>query len=330
MRGKPSALVPASADSGAGYYVTHFPEPRSVGPSGEVNDINTNQLADLQGSSSQDHKQPTEERTVTMPVPSGHNSPIFNYTSRGFSSWLPSMYSRNALATTNDHRRQSPSQSSDAGTFPSAGVRAQDKPKCGSPATHEYVKEVVGPDGPLFADFETSMVLLAYEKLVRIRTQLALERSQISLDKGDAAVAMYFLSTADNERNGENLETKISPLLTAALEKHCQNEVWGVIANIGIVLEKLNLNAYFEGANIPQYALVVNGPLRVPENIGLNEYFVVFSHETLIMNTGKDIRFPLDLQPTFYDLPGPSHLDGLEINQLSAPKIFPLYKRVEF
>ncbi|KAJ5133223.1 hypothetical protein N7526_004588 [Penicillium atrosanguineum] len=100
------------------------------------------------------------------------------------------------------------------------------------------------------------MVLLAYEKLVRIRTQLALERSQISLDKGDAAVAMYFLSTADNERNGENLETKISPLLTAALEKHCQNEVWGVIANIGIVLEKLNLNAYFEGANIPQYALV--------------------------------------------------------------------------
>lgn len=143
MRGEPPALVPTSADSGTGYYSTHFPEPRSAGPSGGVSDISANQLAELQGSSGPGHKQPTEKRSVTMPVPSGHDSPMFNSPSREFPSWLRSEYSRNALATTNDHRRQSPSQSSDAGTFPSAGFRAQDSPKSGSPAT-QYVSPSYG------------------------------------------------------------------------------------------------------------------------------------------------------------------------------------------
>ncbi|KAJ5683750.1 uncharacterized protein N7477_000095 [Penicillium maclennaniae] len=133
MRAEPPSLLSAAADNGSAYYSTHFPEPRSAGPSGGVNDISANQLAELQA-----HKQPTEKRSVTMPVPSGHDSPMYNSPSREFPSWLRSEYSRNALAATNDHRRQSPSLSSDAGTFSSAGPRIQDSPKSGSPAT-QYV-----------------------------------------------------------------------------------------------------------------------------------------------------------------------------------------------
>lgn len=171
-----------------------------------------------------------------------------------------------------------------------------------------YVKGKVGPDGPFFADFETSMVLLAYEKIVKTHTRLALERSQISLDKGDATVAMYFLSTIDNERDGEDIEATVSPLLTAALEEHCQDDVWGVIANVGAVSEKFDLNAYFGGANMPQYALVYKVFLKdsasvsafrksqkvfenaAPKNLDLNESFVIFSHEALVMDMDKDIR----------------------------------------
>jgi len=152
MRGEPPALLPASADNGTGYYSTHFPEPRSAGPSGGVNDISANQLAELQGSSSgQGHKQPTEKRSVTMPVPSGYDSSmLFSSPSREFPSWLRSEYSRNALAATNEHRRHSPSLSGDAG-------RTQDSPKSSSPAA-QYVS-------PSYADPSSSSgdLTLRYE-----------------------------------------------------------------------------------------------------------------------------------------------------------------------
>ncbi|KAL3480494.1 hypothetical protein BJX99DRAFT_254485 [Aspergillus californicus] len=191
----------------------------------------------------------------------------------------------------------------------------------------DYVKDTIAPDGVFFADLETSIVLMAWEKPVEVPTRLAAERANVPLDKGDAVVAMYFLSTPDDAREGQQLEATLTPLLIEALMEYSQDEVWGLIANIGVVSEKFDLNAYFGGANMPQYSLVYKVFLKgaastaffrrsqkmfesaAGENIDLGNSFVVFSQEALVMDVGKDIRFSRDRQPLFEDLPGPSHLD---------------------
>ncbi|UPK91065.1 hypothetical protein LCI18_002000 [Fusarium solani-melongenae] len=198
-------------------------------------------------------------------------------------------------------------------------------------STSDYVKEVVGPDGPFFADFEASIALMAYEKLVPIRTAAALQTKKgEAVDANNPTVAMLFISTSDNTRDGSELEKSITPLLTSTLESHCQNDASAVICNIGAVSDKFDLHAYFGGADMPQYALVykvyLSDPASVPafrkaqkhfeEAIGklgsvdLHKSFVVFSHEALIMDMGNGTRFSLDRQPFFKELPGPSHLEG--------------------
>jgi hypothetical protein len=174
--------------------------------------------------------------------------------------------------------------------------------------TSEHVKTNVGPDGAFFADFETSIVLMAYEKPLSLQTRLQQQNSAKALDEGNATVAMYFISTRDDEREGEQLEKVLSPALISALEECAQDEVWGVIANIGIISTKFDLNAYFGGGNMPQYALVYKIFLKnnesVPvfrkaqaafvkseaEKFDVHKSFVVFSKEALIMDTAKDIR----------------------------------------
>ena len=90
----------------------------------------------------------------------------------------------------------------------------------------DHVKAKVGRDAPHFADFETSMTLMAYEKPLSVRTRLQAERSDVSLENGDATVAMFFISAPDNVREGEKLEKVITPALIEALEKNAQNDVW--------------------------------------------------------------------------------------------------------
>lgn len=172
----------------------------------------------------------------------------------------------------------------------------------------DYVKTKVGPDARFFADFETSISLMAREKQVELKTRLASERSGRALGQGNTTVAMYFVSTPDNQLSGGKLEPELTPTLTQALEQHCQDDAWGVIANVGEVSEKFDLNAYFGGARAPQYALVykiyLKGPASVPavrrsqklfedavkDHIDLHESFIVFSEEVLVMDVGENVR----------------------------------------
>ncbi|KAL6362007.1 hypothetical protein LRP88_05490 [Fusarium phalaenopsidis] len=197
----------------------------------------------------------------------------------------------------------------------------------------EFVKTIIGPDGPLFADFETSVVLMAYEKPIPVQTTAAEERAKpgnADLDVGNATVAMYFISTPDDVRDGTKLEQVVTPLLLKSLEAHCQANVRGVVCNVGAVSDKFDLNAYFGGADMPQYALVYKlfltgagsvTALRRAQSefeetasrqgfVDLHKSFILFSHEALVMDVGNGIRFSLDRQVTFKDLPGPSHLDS--------------------
>lgn len=169
----------------------------------------------------------------------------------------------------------------------------------------DFVHEVIGPDGPFFADFETSIVLMASEKPVHLPTRLASK----SLDGGgNSTVAMYFISTPDNERNGQALEKELTPMLVESIQEYCQDHAGSLIVNIGETSDKFDLNAYFGGAGTPQYALVykiyLKGPASVPQIrrsqkvfeskaehlIDLHTSFILFSEEALILDVGKNIR----------------------------------------
>ncbi|RBQ78508.1 hypothetical protein FVER14953_07697 [Fusarium verticillioides] len=196
----------------------------------------------------------------------------------------------------------------------------------------DYVKTTIAPDGPLFADFETSVALMAYEKNIPLQTAAAVKRAAAvtgAMDSGDSTVAMYFMSTPDERKDGESLEQTVTPRLFDAINSCCQDQIWGLICNVGAVSDQFDLNSYFGGANMPQYALVykifLDGPESVPlvrktqaqfekhaadeSIIDLHKSFILFSQEALVMDVGKGVRFSYDRQPVFGDLPGPSHLD---------------------
>lgn len=175
--------------------------------------------------------------------------------------------------------------------------------------TCDYVKEKVGPDGVFFADFETSFVLMVYESMATVQTRLAVERADRPLDRGDATVAMYFISTPNNEVEGHEAEAELTPLLVAAIEQHCQDDVFGLIANVGTNSEQFDLISYFGGdSSLPQYCLVykvfLKGRASAPkfrncqksfeaaakQAIDLHRSFVLFSEEALIMDVEKNIR----------------------------------------
>lgn len=131
---------PATAfpESNSAYYSHQFPEPRSAGPVPGVNDVSSDHLSALHASN-QAQKQ-AGQRSVTMPVPSGHDSPRYNE-SPAREHWSRpehsrSDYTRNALAGINsDHRRQSPSIGSESGVFQGSNLRPhEESPKSGSPA----------------------------------------------------------------------------------------------------------------------------------------------------------------------------------------------------
>ncbi|OQE41073.1 hypothetical protein PENCOP_c005G01194 [Penicillium coprophilum] len=132
---------PASAfpENSAAYFSNNFPEPRSAGPVPGVNDVSPDHLSALHASNQ--GQKPTGQRSVTMPVPSGHDSPRYN-DSPARENWLRSSdhlrseYTRNALSGMNtDHRRQSPSIGSESGTFQGPSLRPhEESPKSGSPA----------------------------------------------------------------------------------------------------------------------------------------------------------------------------------------------------
>ena len=65
---------------------------------------------------------------------------------------------------------------------------------------------------------------MAYEKPLGLQTRLEAQIASKSLDEGDATVAMYFISTQADEREGEKLESVLSPALKISLETYAQDE----------------------------------------------------------------------------------------------------------
>lgn len=153
---------------------------------------------------------------------------------------------------------------------------------------------------------------MAHEKPVAIETKLSVERLDAPFDNGSATVAMYFISTPDNNKEGEQLETALSPLLVEALGRYCQDEVYGLIANVGTVSDKFDLTSYFGGTDMPQYAVVykifLKDPASVPvfrksqkifefkaeQHISLHTSFVLLSQEAPILDVGSNTRVSLD------------------------------------
>lgn len=177
--------------------------------------------------------------------------------------------------------------------------------------TSDHVREKVGPDGAFFSDYETNIVLMAHEKDVPVPTRLASQRgarNTTGVDDADATVALYFISGAQHETNGEQLEATLTPLLIDALEQHCHDDVWRLMANVGVKSDKFELASYFGGQDMPPYCLVYKIFLKdrasVPvfrrsqhrfedsakENMDLHTSFVLFAEEALIMDMSRDIR----------------------------------------
>ncbi|KAJ5493107.1 hypothetical protein N7539_001853 [Penicillium diatomitis] len=122
-------------------------------------------------------------RSVTLPIPSGFDGPAHESPSRDSPSWLRSDYSRNALAAVNDHRRQSPSVSSESGALP-ASLRAQDSPKSGSPAAH-----YVSPSYSGLTSSSTGDLPLRYE-----HSRVNSTESTPGAARGSASTGRYYES----------------------------------------------------------------------------------------------------------------------------------------
>ena len=98
----------------------------------------------------------SQMRSVTMPTPSNNEvSSSLDPHSSEATTWLRADY-RNLLPTTgSEHRRQSPSTSSDNGHFPPFSTRPhEDSPKSGSPATQHAS---LAPQGPSSYTSDLSM-----------------------------------------------------------------------------------------------------------------------------------------------------------------------------
>ncbi|RAL15469.1 putative MAP kinase kinase kinase (Bck1) [Aspergillus homomorphus CBS 101889] len=134
------------------------PEPRSAGPfSGSVANspkFKASQLAHNQ-------RQSAQMRSFTTPIPISHDhaSSDFGNNDTG-TMWPRSDYSRAVLSSIGgDHQRQSPSMSSDGGTFQIPIRPYEESPKSGSPATQHATLAQPGPSsstGDLSVKFEHS------------------------------------------------------------------------------------------------------------------------------------------------------------------------------
>ncbi|EAW09685.1 putative MAP kinase kinase kinase (Bck1) [Aspergillus clavatus NRRL 1] len=107
-------------------------EPQSAGPNtGTVENspnLKAPQLA-------QPHRNSMQMRSVTLPIPNTYDNGLTDF-GLNDSTGFRSDYSRTVLAGLGvDHRRQSPSMSSDNGNFPVPFRPYEDSPKSGSPAT---------------------------------------------------------------------------------------------------------------------------------------------------------------------------------------------------
>ncbi|OOF99790.1 hypothetical protein ASPCADRAFT_161001 [Aspergillus carbonarius ITEM 5010] len=122
-------------------------EPRSAGP-GSGNVANSPNLKAPQPAYSQ--RQSVQMRSFTTPIPTTHDySSSELATSDANTMWPRSDYSRAVLSSIGDHHRQSPSISSDGGTFQIPIRPYEDSPKSGSPALQHATLAQAGPSASM-------------------------------------------------------------------------------------------------------------------------------------------------------------------------------------
>ncbi|KAK4044337.1 hypothetical protein C8A01DRAFT_31388 [Parachaetomium inaequale] len=168
----------------------------------------------------------------------------------------------------------------------------------------EHVRNTVGPDGPNFNDLETAIPLLAVEKPLRFGVQPS---SFSGPQEGSRTVAVLFIAVKSQESE-EQLEHVFSPALIRALEAHASEEVWGLLANVGIPSTEFDIRAYFGGRGMPEYPVtykvhmknsksvvaVRNAQKAFMESLGdridASNTFIAFGQEGLVMDVGNGIR----------------------------------------
>lgn len=165
----------------------------------------------------------------------------------------------------------------------------------------EFVKTRVGPDAAMFADFETAISIMAYEKLLTTEKVVVSDRPELA--------TLLFVSPADNNPDASDLEKIVSPELLSALEKHASGKIRSVLVNIGVELPGLDPRKYFGGKDMPVFSLAYKIYLTggrdtvpvirkaeaelqksVPDKINWNSSFIVFGYEALLLDQEKSIR----------------------------------------
>ncbi|CAO2649234.1 Nn.00g066190.m01.CDS01 [Neocucurbitaria sp. VM-36] len=175
----------------------------------------------------------------------------------------------------------------------------------------EHVRNTVGPDGLNFNDLETAIPLLAVEKRLHFNTSIS---SSSAPKEGSGTVAVLFLAVKTPEP-GEQLEKVFSPALIDALEGHATNEVWGLVANVGVPSTQFDIRAYFGGKNMPEYPVSYKIYMKddnsvtavrkaqnafmesIRDRIDASNTFITFGKEGLVLDVEKGIKFDKNQQP---------------------------------
>jgi hypothetical protein len=166
----------------------------------------------------------------------------------------------------------------------------------------DHVRRKIGPDAPLFADFEVAISMLAIEHSISLPAT-----SGVSPVHGAADVAMYFLSAKNSEHDQAALREKVDGLLLQSLMLNAQGESYKAEVNVAFTLPGIDLTKYFGGEGMPQYALVyklfMKNVKSVPfirkaqksfessagDLIDFFESFIVFGKEQLVVDYGNRI-----------------------------------------
>ncbi|KAJ6166617.1 hypothetical protein N7470_002064 [Penicillium chermesinum] len=133
LQGEPPVTIPGPADNAYATYNPKFiPEPRSAGANGKLDFTAEQQSLAQRPSTANVGKPGSQMRSFTTPISAHphHDSPL-DSPSREPTTWLRSDYTRGVLAGLGEHRRQSPSTSSEVQFHPGSS-----SPKSGSPAMH--------------------------------------------------------------------------------------------------------------------------------------------------------------------------------------------------
>ena len=167
--------------------------------------------------------------------------------------------------------------------------------------TSAFVVERVAPDAAFFADFETSISVMAHEKVLKIA-----EETKVSTD-GELA-ALLFLSPRDNNLDGDGVEKIVSPQLLSLFQQYAGNRIRSAAVNIGLKVPGMDAREYFGGKGMPVFSLVykinLSGgrdavPLirameatlqdNIPQMIDWNNSFTVFGYEAVVLDQEKGI-----------------------------------------